>query len=82
MKTTISVGKPLVLCCIVFLCASMPPPSIQGQNQHRQGHPAKEVYTGSAVAVGGQFGGASRPFTLEVTGYTPDEEVQQDFQIL
>jgi hypothetical protein len=32
--------------------------------------------------LGAQFGGASRPFTLEITGYTPDEEVQQDFQVL
>ena len=81
METKTSV-RLLMLCCIVSVGVFMPPSSIQGQNKHRQGHPAKEVYTGSAVAIGGQFGGASRPFTLEVTGYTPDEEVQQDFQIL
>jgi hypothetical protein len=42
----------------------------------------KEIYTGTAVAIGGQFGGRTRSFTLEITGHTPDEEVQQDFQIL
>lgn len=83
MKTKISVGRLLVVCCIVSVGVFMPSSNIQGQNKHKQGHlPAKEVYTGNAVAIGGQFGGASRPFTLEVTGYTPDEEVQQDFLIL
>ena len=82
MKTKTSV-RLLMLCCIVSVGVFLPPSNIQGQNQHKQGNrPAKEVYTGTAVAVGGQFGGASRPFTLEVTGYTPDEEVQQDFQVL
>jgi hypothetical protein len=56
---------------------------ITWRQHHKQGsRPAKEVYTGTAAAVGGQFGGASRPFTLEITGYTPDENVQQDFQVL
>ena len=83
MKTKKSVGMLLVVCCIVSVGLFMPPSSIQGQNKDMQGHhPGKEVYSGSAVSIGGQFGGASRPFTLEVTGYTPDEEVQQDFQIL
>ena len=73
----------LMLCSIVWVGVSLLPPELKSQNQHKQGsRPAKEVYTGAAVAVGGQFGGASRPFTLEITGYTPDEEVQQDFQVL
>ena len=73
----------LMLCSIVLVGVSLLPPELKSQNQHKQGsRPAKEVYTGAAVVVGGQFGGASRPFTLEITGYTPDEEVQQDFQVL
>jgi hypothetical protein len=83
MKTRISMGMLLAVCGIVAVGMFMPSSSIQGENKDVQGHlPVKEVYTGNAVAIGGQFGGASRPFTLEVTGYTPDEEVQQDFQIL
>jgi hypothetical protein len=72
-----------MLCSIVLAGVSLLPPKLKSQNQHKQGNrPAKEVYTGTAVAVGGQFGGASRPFTLEIIGYTPDENVQQDFQVL
>jgi hypothetical protein len=72
-----------MLCSIVLAGASLLPPKLKSQNQHKQGNrPAKEDYTGTAVAVGGQFGGASRPFTLEIIGYTPDENVQQDFQVL
>ena len=78
MKTKTSV-RLLMLCCIVLVGVSLLPPKLQSQKQHKQG---KEVYTGAAVAVGGQFGGASRPFTLEITGYTPDENVQQNFQVL
>jgi hypothetical protein len=80
MKTPVRIP---MLCCIVLVGVSLLPPNLKSQNQHKQGglH-AKEVYTGTAVAVGGQFGGASRPFTMEITGYTPDEEVQQDFQVL
>jgi hypothetical protein len=43
---------------------------------------AKEIYTGTAVAIGGQFGGNSRSFTLEITGHTPDAQAQQDLQLL
>jgi hypothetical protein len=83
MKTKTSVGLRSMLCCAVLVGAFMLLLSVLGQNQHKQGNlPTKEVFTGTAVAIGGQFGGASRTFTLEVTGYTPDEEVQQDFQIL
>ena len=73
----------LMLCSIVLVGVSLLPPKLKSQNQPKQGsRPAKEVYTGTAVAVGGQFGGASRPFTLEITGYTPNETVQQNFQVL
>ena len=83
MKTTISVGRLLVVCGMVAVGMFMPPSSIHGENKDvPEHHPAKEIYTGSVISIGGQFGGASRAFTLEVAGYTPDEEVQQDFQIL
>jgi hypothetical protein len=82
MKTTTSV-RLLTLCCIVLVAASLLPPKLKSQNQRKSGNlPAKEVYTGTAVAVGGQFGGASRPFTLEITGYATNEEVQRDFEVL
>ena len=83
MTTSIGV-RLLMLCCLLFVGVSLQPRNLEGQkNQQRPRNlPAKEVYIGSAVAVGGQFGGASRPFTLEITGYTPEAEVQQDFQVL
>lgn len=53
------------------------------QPDRPQGEAAeKEVYTGTAVAIGGEFGGRSRSFTLEITGHTPDAEAQQDLQLL
>lgn len=82
MKTQRSV-RSLVVCSIVLVGLSLLLSNFQSQNQRKQRNPtAKEVYTGLAVAVGGQFGGASRPFTLEVTGYTPNDEVQHHFQVL
>lgn len=82
MKTKTSL-RLLILCGIVLSGLSLLPPRLKSQNQPRRGSlPAKEVYTGTAVAIGGQFGGASLPFTLEITGLTRDEEVQQEFQIL
>jgi len=68
MKTNIGV-RLLVLCGLLFVGGSLQPRNLESQNEQRPRNlPAKEVYTGSAVAVGGQFGGASRPFTLEITG--------------
>jgi len=82
MKTKTPV-RLLMFCCLVSVGVSLLPPELKSQNQRKRGsRPAKEVYTGTAVSVGGQFSGASRPFTLEITGYTPDDEVQQDFQVL
>ncbi|MGH9428026.1 MAG: hypothetical protein ACRD2L_17210, partial [Terriglobia bacterium] len=72
----------LMLCCIVSVGVALPPPPQLRSQSQRRNRPAKEVYSGTAVAVGGQFGGASRPFTLEVAGYTPTEEVQQAFRVL
>lgn len=68
-----------------FVMAGMSLPTINADAQdkrHQEKSSAKEVYTGTAVAIGGQFGGNSRSFTLEITGHTPDAEAQQDFQIL
>jgi hypothetical protein len=69
--------------CIFTVGLSLSPRSANGQNNHRSGHlPTKEVYTGTVAAIGGQFAGASRPFTLEITGYTPSDGAQHDFEIL
>jgi hypothetical protein len=64
--------------------------SMQRSNVHAEDKPdrqkdetsTKEVYTGTAVAIGGGFGGRSQSFTLEITGHTSDAEAQQDLQIL
>lgn len=73
----------LGICCIFTLGLSLAPRSLKGQNKERSPHDSvKEVYTGNVVAIGGQFGGASRPFTLEITGYTSSDEAQHDFEIL
>ena len=82
MKIKMLCSFLLTLC---FLIAGALPPTVnagrQGKHDHEK-NPAKEVYTGTAVAIGGQFAGNSRSFTLEITGYTPDQQAQQDFQIL
>jgi len=69
--------------CIFTMGLFLFPRSVKGQNKDRSGHSStKEVYTGTVAAIGGQFAGASRPFTLEITGFTPREEAQHDFDIL
>jgi hypothetical protein len=50
--------------------------------QSRVGAGGKEVYTGTAIAIGGQFSGRSRTFTLQITGYTPEAEAARYYQIL
>jgi len=81
IKSTLGI---LGICgCMFTIGMSLTLRQVKGENKEKSTHlPAKEVYTGTVVAIGGQFGGASRPFTLEITGYTPGEEVQQDFEIL
>ena len=82
MKTKRLLGA-LGICGILTLGLSLAPQTVKGQNKERSPHlSAKEVYTGSVVAIGGQFGGASRPFTLEITGFTSSDEAQHDFEIL
>ena len=82
MKTKRLLGT-LGICCIFTIGLSLAPPSLTGEDKERSPRSsAKEVYTGSVAAIGGQFAGASRPFTLEISGYTPSDEAQRDFDIL
>ena len=81
MKTLLSLL--LTSCCLVVASVSLPAVNARSQDRNDQEKPSsKEVYTGTAVAIGGGFGGNSRSFTLEITGHTPDAQAQQDFQIL
>ena len=69
--------------CVFTIGLSFSPRSVKGENKDRSGRvPTKEVYTGTVAAIGGQFAGASRPFTLEITGYTSSDEAQREFEIL
>jgi len=78
-KLILSIG----ICCILAIGLSTAPRSAKALDKDRSGHlPTKEVYTGTVAAIGGQFAGASRPFTLEITGYTPSDEAQHDLEIL
>jgi len=82
MKTRWLLGT-LGICCILAVGLSLAPRSLKGQNKERSlRNSTKEVYTGTVAAIGGQFAGASRPFTLEITGYTPSDEAQREFAIL
>ena len=56
--------------------------NFQGQTLKHDRPRGKEVYTGTAVAIGGQFGGASRTFTLEITGYTAQDNLRRQLQVL
>ena len=68
------------ICCIFAIGLSMAPRSAKALDKERSGHlPAKEVYTGTVAAIGGELAGASRPFTLEITGYTPSDEANIEF---
>jgi hypothetical protein len=74
--------------CLIMLAASIAPilqSNVDAEDKidrQKDQTSTKEVYTGTAVAIGGGFGGRSRSFTLELTGNTSDAEAQQDFQIL
>ena len=85
MKTRISVSLLLTFCLLTLVAASMPSIARSRGDDNKQGKKeisTKEVYTGTAVAIGGQSGGRSLPFTLEITGHTSDEDAQRDLQIL
>src|SRR5712691_6379480 len=83
MKSKTLCSLLLTSCCVVVASASLPTVNAGGQGKHDQEKSStKEVYTGTAVAIGGQFGSNSRTFTLEITGHTPDPQAQQDLQIL
>ena len=69
--------------CIFAIGLSLALRDVKGENKKESDHfSTKEVYTGTVVSIGGQFGGASRPFTLEVTGFTRGDEAQRAFEIL
>ena len=73
----------LLTLCFLMAGVSLPTVNAGGQGKHGQEKSsAKEVYTGTAVAIGGEFGGRSRTFTLEITGHTPDSQAQHDLEIL
>jgi len=75
--------RTLGICCIFTIGVSSASRRLKGEDKERSPHSsAKEVYTGTVAAIGGQFAGASRPFTLEITGYTPSDEAQREFEIL
>ena len=81
MKTKLILSTGI--CCIFMIGLSLAPRNVEGQDKEPSTHLfSKEVYTGTVAAIGGQFAGASRPFTLEITGFTPSEEAQHDFDIL
>jgi len=42
----------------------------------------KEVFTGTMIGIGGSLGGASRSFTLTITGETSDAEALQLRELL
>jgi hypothetical protein len=44
--------------------------------------PAKEVYTGTVIGVGGRMGGVSRSFTLTIEGRTSDSEAGRAIAML
>jgi len=75
----------LSLCAAPILAVCFPQRAVLSDVEpvsKRDPAPIREVYTGTAVAIGGALGGASRGFTLEITSYTPPEEVQQDLETL
>ena len=81
MKTKLILSTGI--CCIFMIGLSLAPRNVEGQDKEPSTHLfSKEVYTGTVAAIGGQVAGASRPFTLEITGYTPSDEAQHDFEIL
>jgi hypothetical protein len=85
MTTRLSRGLLVGFCLLLVVATSTPPASVSADvkaDTQTDDRSTKEVYTGTAVAIGGEFGGRSRTFTLELTGHTPDEEAQQDVQIL
>jgi hypothetical protein len=74
--------RAIVGLCLFSLTGLLPllgPVAARGQEKK---HAGKDVYTGTAVGIGGDLGNRTIPFTLEITGYTPEEAVPQMAQIL
>jgi hypothetical protein len=75
MKPRLIGGTLLAISCVATVLLSGTGSTLQAQGG-REG--AEEVYTGTAVSMGG----ATRYFTLTITGRTPDAEAKQYLQIL
>jgi hypothetical protein len=86
MKTRISFGLLVTLGLLLMVIAATLPSTAHGEDKSKKNAKGKtstkEVYTGTAVVIGGGAGGRSRTFTLEITNQTSDAEAQQDQQIL
>jgi hypothetical protein len=63
---------------LVLFWPARPSASIDSAGQKQP----KDVYTGTLIGIGGDLGNRSIPFTLDVTGYTSDDGVEQYDQIL
>jgi hypothetical protein len=82
MKATVLLTI-LLTACSVGLVGPLPVGSRAGETSPRTYQSSgKEVYTGTAIGMGGQLGNVSIPFRLEIDGQTSDQEVQQYKQIL
>lgn len=80
-------AKPWILLVCIFCSAAalMAAPQTrkrQTPSDEDKMKSAKEVYTGTLVAIGGRFGGRSTPFTLILNDYTDPADEQRYISIL
>ncbi|HKS27694.1 MAG TPA: hypothetical protein VJS44_07735 [Pyrinomonadaceae bacterium] len=68
------------LCCSVALVA-FSSSHTNAQTGARAAN-TRETFTGTIVGIGGTLGGRSRPFTLDITGTTPDADVTRYVELL
>ncbi|MFN2511670.1 MAG: hypothetical protein ABR568_09530 [Pyrinomonadaceae bacterium] len=60
----------ILLCAVCFVALFQQPFDAQAQS-------ANQRINGTAVGIGGRFGGRSRPFTLIANSYTPAGQVRE-----